>query len=114
MQMGPSPTDRRCRTVLFVPGGLGRCDLLVATGRVHRDVSKQRVTLYPDQVTSTVLGHGGDTVVQVVIPGATGQLDLGTWPNEDIDIAADRIRVDVDLCRRTPGSRQIDCHVSED
>jgi hypothetical protein len=83
-------------------------------GDARRNVAQHRVATYPDHALAAVLGHRRYVVAQIASEDAAEQFDVVALGDEHINVAKDRVCVDVDLCWSALGLGQIDGHVAQE
>ncbi|MGO9322722.1 MAG: hypothetical protein ACLQBY_18225 [Solirubrobacteraceae bacterium] len=85
----------------------------MSVGNASGDVAGNRVAVDADDAIGVLVEHGRHVIVEVSTPDAAEHFDVGAFRDEYVDVANDRVRVDVDLGGGALGLRQVDRHVAK-
>ncbi len=101
---GCRAADPRCRDLRSSPRRW-RC------GLSHRRTGSVRGS---DDACALVLDDRGHVVLEVTAEHTAEQLNVRALRHEHVDIAEQRVGLDVDLGRGAAGSREVDRHIAQD
>src|SRR5918994_6152491 len=89
------PLSRALGAIALV-AEIRRCRLM-SVGEAGRNVARHAVAVNADHTIAAFLGHGWHLVSQVAPEDTAEHLDVGVLRDQYVDVADDRVGLDVDL-----------------
>jgi hypothetical protein len=80
----------------------------------HDYVTEQRVALDSEHPSALCLRDRRHFVVEMIVVRPPRELHMRSWPNEHVDVASDRVSLEMYLGRHALGIRKVDDHVAKE